>query len=524
MVYSHDELVNVASEAARGALFLFSGGTIANMVSIICSIIIARLLGPELYGVYSLSLVVPVFLLMFTDFGINPALIRFSAKLKAEKKTGQLASLIRVGFLFKLIISFTILFLGLIFSDTLAMFIINRPQLAFLVRIAVFLIFFNGILSTVNSTLIGFDDMRRSAFLSIILQVTRVILCTLLVVAGFGVFGAVLGYVLSYMLAAILGTLIVYINHYRRLSSKIEGNGFEEDLKTMVKYGSPLYFSLTLRNALGIYQRILLAWFATNAVIGNFSIALNFATLILLLTNPIATALFPAFSKLNPTGEEIKKMTKYAVKYTTILVVPASIFLAIMAKDIVYLIYGSSYNLAPEFLAFYCIIFLYAGFGSEVWKSFFNGIGETKTNLKATILYAICLFPLALLLTSSYAALGLILATLISTLVSLIYSFWVSKRKFKVVIDFRGSLNIYLASAFSASPLLILDIYSPFSGLINLIIGTISFIPLYLTITPLIGGFNQIDIENLKIIVDRTRPLKPFITLILNYEAKLIRG
>jgi hypothetical protein len=52
----------------------------------------------------------------------------------------------------------------------------------------------------------------------------------------------------------------------------------------MLGYGSFLYFSGTLGGALGVYQGMILAWFATNFMIGNFNVAVIITTAIVLLT------------------------------------------------------------------------------------------------------------------------------------------------------------------------------------------------------------------------------------------------
>jgi O-antigen/teichoic acid export membrane protein len=521
MSYSHNELIGTATDVSRGTLFLFIGGTISTIIAALCSIIVARLLGPELYGAYSLCIVVPSFLLLFTDFGVNPALIKFSAKLKAEGRLGQLAYMIKHSLLFKLAISFTILCIGLIFSDILATFITNRPELSFLVRISIFLVLFNSLFSAINSILIGFNDMKRSSLLSIIQQLARSILSPLLIVIGFSILGAIVGYVISYILSAIIGIVIVYFIYYRKLSYDDNNNRFKDDLKIMINYGSPLYISSFINSIIGTYQGILLAWFTTNIIIGNFSIALNFTTLILLLINPISTALFPAFSKLNPDCEEIRYMVKYAIKYTAILLVPASVFVIIMSKDLVSAIYGNAYVLAPEFLSLYSISFLYAGLGSAVLGSFFNGIGETKVNLNATLIYSAIFIPMALFLIKSYSILGLIIGFLISTSSSFIYSLFVALKKFHVSIDFQNSLRIYLASAISAIPILMLTTYLQLSNIINLVISAIIYVFLYLTIIPLIGSLNTTDLENFKIIFGSMKYIK-LLNLVLKYEDKLI--
>ena len=522
MTYSRGDLASLAGEAAYGAFYLFSGQTLATLIAALASIVVARLLGPELYGLYSLCLVVPGFLLLFTDFGVSPALTRFSAKLRAEGEYGRLASLIRSGFIFKVFTCFTTLLIGLTLSDILAALIINRFELAFLVRVAVFLALFNGVYVTVNSTLIGFNDMKSSASLSVVVQLARSVLCPILIVAGFSVLGALIGFVLSYLLAALLGTVIVF-NHYRRLNPRVN-NAFSGDLRAMLSYGLPLYLSSTLESAAGSYQGMVLAWLTSNVMIGNFRAAANLASLMNLLTGPISTALFPAFSRLSLNGGGIRWMVKYSVKYTAAILAPASIFVIVMSRDLVSIIYGQAYNTAPDLLSLYSIVFLYAGLGSVVWGSFFQGVGWTKVNLKAPLIYSTLLTPLTLILAKSYSVPGLIVGFLASSLASTIYSLSVALRRLHISIDVRSTITIYFASAISATPLLLLVTYSRLPSPINLALGLAVFTILYLTLMPIIGGINQEDIENFKLMFKEVKPLKPIINVILNYEAKLARS
>ena len=80
------KLVEIAEESARGGFFLFTGNASSLAILAIGSIILARLLGPENYGLFSLSLVVPSILVGFLDLGVRSALVRFSAKFRAEGK------------------------------------------------------------------------------------------------------------------------------------------------------------------------------------------------------------------------------------------------------------------------------------------------------------------------------------------------------------------------------------------------------------------------------------------------------
>ena len=99
------KVVEVAEVGVRGGLFLFTGGTVATVVSAFASIVITRFLGPDGYGLYSVCLIVPGLFLLFADFGVNSALVKYLAQFRVEEEKSRVASLIRNGFLFKLLTS-----------------------------------------------------------------------------------------------------------------------------------------------------------------------------------------------------------------------------------------------------------------------------------------------------------------------------------------------------------------------------------------------------------------------------------
>ncbi|MGQ9468430.1 MAG: oligosaccharide flippase family protein [Nitrososphaerales archaeon] len=90
-----NKLIEIAEDSARGGFFLFTGNALSLIILAIGSIIVARLLGPENYGLLALSLVVPSILAGFIDFGMTHALIRYSAKFRAEGKISLAASILK---------------------------------------------------------------------------------------------------------------------------------------------------------------------------------------------------------------------------------------------------------------------------------------------------------------------------------------------------------------------------------------------------------------------------------------------
>jgi O-antigen/teichoic acid export membrane protein len=132
---SSDELTTVAQTAARGGIFLFVGKAVSTVVLAVGIIVVARLLGPSSYGLYTLSIVIPTLLISLSDLGMNSALIRLPARLMAEGNYTRAKRLIRLGFLLKLAISAVAFIICYIGAPTIATTLLNRPALVPYLRI-----------------------------------------------------------------------------------------------------------------------------------------------------------------------------------------------------------------------------------------------------------------------------------------------------------------------------------------------------------------------------------------------------
>ncbi len=520
-----NRLVEIAGDSAKGGVSLFLGNALSTVILAVGAILVARLLGPEGYGLYALSLVVPAFLGQLISLGIDQALTRFSAKHRVEGRPQLAANFLRSGFTFKLLTGVAMSAIGFVFSDLFAVYVLNRSDLGFLIKLASLGILFQVVFTALNSAFTGLDKMEKSALTIGFQSIAKATLALLLIFFGFGVVGAVLGHVLSYMFAAVLGSIILLIGPYRRLRASPDDNGcFLGDLKSMVDFGFPLYLSTLTSIFLNQYQFMLLGFYASDFQIGNFNAALNFTALLNMLNIPVATALFPAFSKFNPKSDigELRRFFRFSTKYTSLLIVPATVVVAILSKDLVSAIFGSSFELAPQFLALYAISFLYTGMGSLVLGSFLNGIGETKLNFKIGLVNAIIFAFSALLLAQLYSVFGLILAFLISNLVSIAYGLITAQRRFGASPNLGDSLRIYLISSLSAIPTLVLVQLSPFTALLNVVLGASLFGFTYLTLAPLLGAISTSDIESLKNIFAKLKLVGPILKPILDYESKLI--
>jgi len=521
------ELSNVAKASARGSFFLFIGNTSSTIIMAIASILIARLLGPENYGLYAVAMIAPSFLIALGDLGISPALTRFSARFRSECKDRKAVGLIKAGIIFKFAFSLLLSLVLLLLSDHIATWVLRRPGVGLLIRFTSFYLVAQAIFVTLNSIFIGLDKTENSGLLMNVQAITKTVASPLLIILGMGAIGAILGAGLGFLLASVIGVTVLLLRIFPSLYSRNHGENvnFFHGLRLMVPYGVPLYLSTLIFSLLTQYQSFILALFVSNTEIGNYTIAMNFSVLITLLSYPIATSLFPAFSKLNieKDPDVVGKMFKLSVKYTSLLVIPASFAVAVLSKELVYTLYGPQYQLAPSYLALHILSFLCTGLGMLVMGSFFNGQGDTKTTLRINLVNLGLSMPLALTMTFFYGVPGLVTSLLASQFLSSTYGLFLARKEYAVTVDWASSLRIGVASLSSALLVYIFTAFAPIPiPILKLAIGGSLYVTSFLAFAPLLNVISKEDIKNLDELLKELAPIYPIAKRILNLEEKIL--
>ncbi|MEM1660912.1 MAG: oligosaccharide flippase family protein [Candidatus Bathyarchaeia archaeon] len=527
MPQSDKRLFDIAEQSVKSGLALFTGDALSTLILAIGSILMARFLGPEGYGLYSLTLTMPTIMLSLIALGIDQAVIRFPARLIVEDKPDRILSILKSAVAFRFLTALVMWLICFLFSGIFATHLLNRPEIGFYIKISSFLIITQSFFTLLYNVFIGLGISERGAAIKILMSIIKSTLAPTLIIIGLGIVGAITAHVLSYAAASLSGVVILYLDQYRKLKAlankdELPSSSFAPNLRLMISYGLPLYISSLLLILMDQYRLLLLAHNVSDLEIGNFQAAGNFVALLTVISAPMALAIFPAFSKLEAGSSDMNKAFQYSVKYTSMVLAPASAFTIVMSRSMVEIVYGHEYALAPLFLSLYAAIYLYSVFGSVVLGNFFSGIGDTMVNLRATLIYSAIFAPLATILTYLYHVPGLIVSILISSIANIMYCIHMAARKYAVGIDYQTSIRILLASWIAALTLVPFTQNTWLPNYISLIIGIIIYPAAYLTILPILKALNKTDLENLNMFLGRYKLIKPIMNLITKYESKII--
>jgi stage V sporulation protein B len=487
--------------SAAGSLRLFVGVATSTVVLAVGSIILGRLLTTSEYGLYGIVLVPATLIYLFRDWGINSAMTKYIASLRASNRNDEIHDFIIAGLIFEVASGIALSLLSLFLAGFFASAVFRRPESASYIAIVSASIFSGSLLAASQAGFIGFERMGLNSFTIICQAIVTVAVGPALVLLGYSVLGAVVGYTLGVAAAGTIGVATFYLLLLRPLrKNRTKNSNIAKTLKTMLNYGLPLSIGAILTGILAQIYIFIAVPLTSNATYGNYVVAANFTVLLTFFTIPIATALFPAFAKLDPQHESelIRSVFASSIKYASILIVPAAMTLMALSGPIVGTLYGQKYGYAPFFLTIAAINALYVVLGGQSISGFLTGFGETRTAMKQSIITVIVGVPLSVLLIPALGITGLILTSLFDGLPSFLWVLhWIWKH-YGAKADLQSSAKILAASAVAAFAAYLPTRFLNTADWIKLIIGLIIFLTVYVEGAPIIGAVSLDDIRNLR--------------------------
>jgi len=502
----------------KGMYHLFLGNTVAIVLTGISSIAVARLLGPEQYGLYGLALVAPGYLYSVVQLNIPAAAVRYSSKYKSEGSRETALSFAYSTVLFQLFLALAAFLVSVPLSGLIATDLLKRPELTIFIPVSAASVIGVAMLNVTGGGLQGLGEMSKSALVSVVGSFVRLAVSVGLILAGFSVLGAVIGYTAAYTASGVTG-LVLILSAYKHLLPR----NFLRTIRTSLTYSLPLYAGSTLGLFLSPFQNTLLANYVSNQTLGGYFAGSNLTTIIGFLGTPIATALFPLFSSFGENKEGLFDAYASSVKYGALFLVPATLLVIALSRPIAAAIYGESYAFAGSYFAVLAAPTLLVGLGSLSQGGLLNGMGETRKSLMIGVVGSLVATGTSVFLIPLLGVYGLVLASAIGTTAGLVVSTRVLAKLFARSILVTSVGRIYVAGAIAAPvvyPLAILG-----APAIPTVLGaTLLFTALYVPLLALTKALTPKELSTLEVYFMNVGPFSALLGLLLRYYRIFARG
>ena len=326
-------MIDKKDNLATNAFFQGVTGIISKIGSLIFTVILARMLFPELFGLYSLALTIILTIITLTDFGLGSAITRYLAESK-DKRTARS----RFIFLFNVRIALSLLasILLFIFASSIAYFYKN-PSLILPLKIGSLYLFLTSIYTLLGAVLLAFQKLKYNALIESVFQIFRVFVVIIFIFYSKSVESVFLAISLATFFAVSVGIYFVFIKLFPFL---FRGEKEPIQRKRMLSFSSFILISSMGMLIFSNIDKLFLGYFVTTEFIGYYTIIM---TLVLGVTGlfSFTSVLFPKFAEIEKI--ELKNVFHNSIKYLSMISFPATIGLAYLSLPLIKFIYGANY-------------------------------------------------------------------------------------------------------------------------------------------------------------------------------------
>ena len=314
----------------------------AQGVTFIVSIVLARILDPDLYGTIALVTVFTTIMQVFVDSGMGNALI--------QKKDADDLDFSSV-FYFNMIMC-SGLYLIMFFAAPFIAWFYDMPDLTAIVRVLSLILIISGIKNVQQAYVSRHMLFKKFFFATLGGTIGAAVVGIVMAYAGFGVWALVA----QMLFNATVDTIILWITVKWRPKKMFS----LQRLKGLFSYGWKLLISSLIDTVYNDVRQLIIGKRYSKSDLAQYNQGKKFPQLIVTNINiSIDSVLLPTMSKAQDDPETVKNMTRRSIKISTYIMMPFMVGIAVCAKPLVSLVLTDKWLPCVPFLRIFCFSYAF---------------------------------------------------------------------------------------------------------------------------------------------------------------------
>lgn len=359
-----DTKTNFAAETLRGTFWTYAAYLSGKFLVFISTVILARLLTKDDFGVVGYALVTISLLDVLSDLGVGPALIYERENPKTADTAFWLGLLVSVGLFFLAWLVAPLA--GLYFNDERAIPVIRVLALTFPI----------SALSNIHDSLLRKNLAFKNRFVpDFARSVSKGIFSILFAVLGFGAWSLIFG--------QLAGTIITVLAYWKVLPWRPSFNFIRKTANSLLSYGINIVSVDALATLLLNVDYLFVGRFMGATALGVYSLAFRIPDLLITqFCNVISKVVFPVYVKMRSESRDLARGFLMTMQYVSIVTVPLGVGLALVSKPFVLTFLTEKWDEAipvMQAISIYALLFSLSYNAGSLYKA--EGHPETLTHL-----------------------------------------------------------------------------------------------------------------------------------------------
>jgi len=398
------------SSVTAGYFWSF-GATALPLVSIfIASLIIARIMGPEVVGLVSLTMALATVLLIIAKFGVDGAASRLISEYDISAPH-LIPRLVRWSALLRLVFTVPTALAAVLLAPYFTR-LFDQDQLLPLFRLGGLLILAVSINELAALLVLGLRRFRILFSMRLVMLVLRVTLVALAAVFSLDAEGIIGAYIIVALLPGLFVLAILF-----RITPRGGGAAGEPVLGRLLGLSVPLAVSGASVTIYSLLDKLMLGYFEEPLQVGLYTVARNVVETSLFPTFALVMALRPALAGAYTSGDHarcshlINLSLRNTVSYSSCVVV----VFACLARPLVTGLFSDAFTESAGLLTLFLPLIVMRSLGSVILPGLIAA-DRAGTYARLTFIGALLNFVLNILFIPLYQAKGAVAATLLSYL------------------------------------------------------------------------------------------------------------
>lgn len=381
----------------------------AQAVSFIVSLVLARLLAPEVYGTIALVMVFTNILQVFVDSGFGNALIQ---KKDADDTDFSTVFYFNIGIC-------TVLYLIMFAAAPFIASFYKDESLTAVIRVLSLTLVISGVKNVQQAYVSRNLLFKKFFFATLGGTIGAAVLGIILAYRGFGVWALVAQNIFN----ATVDTAILWVTVRWRPKKLFS----IQRLKGLFSYGWKLLVSTLLDTIYGNIRQLIIGYLYSSADLAFYNKGRQIPELIISNVNTsIDSVLLPVLSEEQEDEGRVKGMTRRAIKTSTYIIAPLMMGLAATAPVVIQLLITEKWLPCVPFLRIFCITFMLYPINTANLNAI-KAMGRSDIFLKMEIIKK-AIGVILLLTTMWFGVMAMAYSLLISSILSLLVNIWPNRK------------------------------------------------------------------------------------------------
>jgi len=398
---------DLGTTAARAVVWNYASFASGKVLVLVTMAVLARLLGPEEFGIVGFATLVTAYLAVLKDLGLGAAVIQRRSNVEDAAQTVFVLNLV-IG-----VVLTTITILG---APLVASFF-REPLVTPLLRVLGFTFVLES-LGSMHVVLMKRNlEFRRMLIPDVGRSLVKGAVAIVTAATGFGVWALVWGQLAGVMAAVVLSWIVFPWRPSFRFERRL--------LPSLARFGGPLLVTNIQYAIWANLDYLVVGRMLGDAALGVYTLAYRLPELLIQsVWRVLAQAMFPIFSRIQDDKEALKRGFLATIRYTQIAIVPLSVGMFLTAEPLVEFMFGDQWSAAIPLLRVMAIFSLIGSIGVNV-GDVYKAIGRPGLLAKLSMIELGILVP-ALLYGAKFGIVGVawahaVVAT-IDTVVRLVFA------------------------------------------------------------------------------------------------------